>query len=66
MGKLSTKKIAMLMCQGFEEVEMTEPRKALQEAGATVHIISPYKDKIKAWNRDHWSNIYDVDVKLEK
>ncbi|MDP4130631.1 MAG: type 1 glutamine amidotransferase domain-containing protein [Bacteroidota bacterium] len=65
MGKLSGKKVAILTENGFEEVELTSPRKALMDAGATVHIVSPQKDKVKAWNHDHWSVQLPVDVNLE-
>ena len=64
MGKLSGKKVAILTENGFEEVELTSPLKALKEAGATVEIISPQKKKVKAWNHDHWSIELPVDVQL--
>ena len=64
MGKLSGKKVAFLTENGFEEVELTSPMKALQEAGAKVDIVSPQKDKVKAWNHDHWSIELPVDVTL--
>ncbi|MEO6070843.1 MAG: type 1 glutamine amidotransferase domain-containing protein [Chitinophagaceae bacterium] len=59
------KKVAILTENGFEEVELTSPKKALEEAGATVHIISPQKDKVTAWDTDHWSIELPVDVVLE-
>ena len=58
------KKVAILTENGFEESELTSPKKALEEAGATVHIISPQKDIVKAWNHDHWSIELPVDVNL--
>ncbi|HEY6975684.1 MAG TPA: type 1 glutamine amidotransferase domain-containing protein [Chitinophagaceae bacterium] len=66
MKNLEGKKIAILTETGFEEVELTSPKKALEQAGATVHIISPQKDKVKAWNHDHWSVELPVDVPLSK
>src|ERR1700741_5071470 len=66
MGKLSGKKVAIITENGFEEVELTSPRKALLVEGAVVHIISPQKGKVKAWNHDHWSIELDVDVQIEK
>ena len=47
MGKLSGKKIAILTENGFEEIELTSPMKALKEAGATVQIVSPQKDRVQ-------------------
>ena len=60
--KLEGKKVAVITENGFEEVELTSPVKALKDAGATVHIISPQKDKVKAWDKDHWSIEVPVDV----
>ena len=54
------KKVAILTETGFEEVELTSPKKALEDAGVEVHIISPQKDKVKAWDHDHWS--FELDV----
>ncbi len=60
------KKVAILTENGFEEVELTSPKKALEEAGATVHIVSAQKDKVKAWDHDHWSIELPVDVQLSE
>jgi protease I len=65
MAKLSGKKVAILTENGFEEVELTSPKKALEEAGADVKIISPQKGKVKAWDHDHWSVELPVDVELD-
>ena len=56
MGKLSGKKVAILTENGFEEIELTSPMKALKDAGATVLIVSPQKNRVKGWDHDHWSN----------
>ncbi|HXL55949.1 MAG TPA: DJ-1/PfpI family protein, partial [Chitinophagaceae bacterium] len=66
MKNLEGKKIAIVTESGFEEVELTSPKKALEEAGATVHIVSPQKDKVKAWDHDHWSIELPVDVNISK
>ncbi|MGN6164335.1 MAG: type 1 glutamine amidotransferase domain-containing protein [Flavisolibacter sp.] len=58
------KKVAILTENGFEEVELTSPMNALEQAGATVQIISPQKDKVKGWNHDHWSIELPVDKNL--
>ncbi len=39
------KKVAILTENGFEEIELTSPKKVLEEAGAIVHIVSPQKEK---------------------
>ena len=65
MATLNGKRVAILSDNGFEEVELTSPKKALEEAGATVDIVSAQKGKIKAWNHDHWSIELDVNVNLD-
>jgi protease I len=50
MENLKGKKIAMLATDGFELVELTEPKKALEQAGATVHVIAPKSGEIKGFN----------------
>ena len=64
MKDLNGKKVAIITENGFEEVELTSPKKALEAAGATVHIVSPQKNKVKAWNHDHWSIEIPVDVNI--
>jgi protease I len=66
MGKLSGKKIAILTENGFEEIELTSPKKALEDAGATVFIVSPQEDKVRGWDHDHWSIELPVDVHISK
>src|SRR5213595_902009 len=60
------KKVAILTENGFEDVELTSPMNALEAAGAEVHIISPQKDKVKAWDHDHWSIEVAVDKLLSE
>jgi protease I len=62
MGVLSGKKVAIITEHGFEEVELTSPKKALEEAGAEVHIVSPQPKTVKAWDHDHWSIELNVNV----
>jgi protease I len=60
------KKIAILTENGFEEEELTVPKKALEEAGMMVYIVSPQKKRVKAWKHDHWSIELPVDVSLDE
>lgn len=62
---LQGKKIAILVTDGFEQVELLEPRKALDEAGATTKVISPTKQKVKGWNLKDWGKEVPVDVPLD-
>ncbi len=56
------KKVAILTENGFEEIELISPKKELEDAGVIVHIISPQKHVVKAWDHDHWSIELKVDV----
>jgi protease I len=62
--KLKGKRVAILVTHGFEQVELTEPRKALQEAGATAHVVSPAEGRVKGWNFTQWGEELPVDVPL--
>ena len=66
MASLNGKKVAILSENGFEEIELTSPKKALEDAGATVHIVSPQKGKVKGWNHDHWSTELPVDKNISE
>jgi deglycase len=65
MASLRGKKIAILATDGFEQVELTEPRKALDEAGATTVLVSPKQGEIKGWKTKEWGNTVKVDKALD-
>jgi protease I len=62
---LQGKKIAILATDGFEQSELTEPRQALQEAGAETQVVSPKHGKIKGWNHKDWGDEVAVDLALK-
>jgi protease I len=64
MESLNGKKVAILVADGFEQVELTEPKKALDEAGAETRIVSPAKGKVKGWQHTEWGDEMPVDVPL--
>jgi protease I len=64
--KLHGKKIAIVATDGFEQVELTEPKKALETAGATVHVVSPKSGQIKGWNHTDWGDKTSVDKTLDE
>jgi protease I len=66
MESLQGKKIAILVTDGFEQVELTEPRKALDQAGAKTAIVSPAEGKVKGWNHTEWGDKLPVDVPLQQ
>lgn len=57
-------KVAILVTDGFEQVEMTEPRKSLDEAGAETTLVSPKDGQVKAWNFTEWGDTFPVDMPL--
>lgn len=66
MERLQGKKVAILVADGFEQVELTEPKKALDEAGAKTSIVSPSKGKVKGWKHTEWGDELPVDVPLNQ
>lgn len=63
---LKGKKVAILVEDGFEQVELTSPKEALEAAGAKTHIISPKRDKVKGWEHTKWGQDFHVDVAIEQ
>jgi protease I len=57
-------KVAILVAEGFEQVELTEPKKALEKAGAQTRIGSPVKDQVQGWNHFEKADPFPVDVPL--
>ncbi|QRY80163.1 type 1 glutamine amidotransferase [Pseudomonas sp. PDNC002] len=62
---LKGKTIAILVTDGFEQVELTGPREALEEAGAKVKILSDSTDKVRGWNHDKPADTFKVDGTFE-
>jgi protease I len=59
-------KVAILITDGFEEVEMVKPREALDKAGAETKIVSPKEGKVRSWNHTEWGKEYPVDRPLDE
>lgn len=64
--KLEGIQVAILVADGFEQVELTGPKKALEEAGAKTFIVSPAKGQVKSWDNANWGEDFPVDIDLEK
>lgn len=63
---ISGRRVAILVEDGFEQVELTEPRQALEQAGAKPVIVSPKQDQVKGWNHTQWGDELPVDVQLDE
>ena len=66
LSKVKGKRVAILVTDGFEQVEMTGPRKALDDAGAKSVLIAPKAGQVKAWASTEWGKKFDVDLTLDK
>jgi protease I len=61
---LSSRKIAILATDGFEQSELIEPQRALRNAGATVDVVAPKSGSIRGWDEKDWGDEVKVDVEL--
>ena len=66
MTTLTGKKVAILVAEGFEQVELTDPRKALDAAGAQTRIVSNAKGEVQGWKHFDKADKFKVDVPLEQ
>lgn len=62
---LNGRKVAILATDGVEHAELTEPRKALDEAGAKTTLVSPKSGTIKSWQKGNWKDELQVDATLD-
>lgn len=59
-------KIAIVATDGFEQIELTEPRKALESAGAETFVVAPDSGSITGWDRTDWGDDITVDRTLDQ
>jgi protease I len=64
--QLQGKRVAALVTDGFEQVELLEPKKALEAAGAKVDVVSPKQDRVRGWNHTEWGTDVRVDRGLDE
>jgi protease I len=62
---LKGRRIAIVATHGFEQSELTEPRAALDRAGATTVVIAPKAGSIRGWKHKEWGDEVAVDVTLD-
>jgi deglycase len=63
--ELQGKRVAALVTHGFEQIELLEPKGALEAAGARVDVISPEAGKVKGWNHKEWGDQVPVNRTLD-
>ena len=64
--KLSGKRVAVVATDGFEQAELTEPMKALQDAGAKAEIVSPKSGQIQGWKHFDKADFFKVDKTIDQ
>jgi protease I len=57
-------RVAILATDGFEQSELLEPRRALDEAGAETRVVSPKRGPIRGWKHSEWGDDLEVDIPL--
>jgi protease I len=65
-GNVTGLKVAILVEDGFERVELVKPRKALDQAGAETRIVSPKNERVRSWNFTDWGEDFPVDIALDR
>ncbi|MBW3625286.1 MAG: type 1 glutamine amidotransferase [Armatimonadetes bacterium] len=65
-NRLQNKRVALLVAEGFEQIELTEPKQALEREGAIAHIVSPHEKEVKGWNHTEWGDAFPVDEPLNQ
>jgi protease I len=66
MSDLKGKRVAIIVTDGFEQIEMTSPREALDNAGAKTVLVSPKDDKVQGFKHHDKADSFDVDLPLSK
>lgn len=61
---LQGKRVAILATDGFEQSELMEPKRALEQAGIETQVVSPKSGEIKGWNKTDWGQAVPVDLAL--
>lgn len=64
MSALEGKTVAFLVADGFEQVEMTEPWKAVEEAGGTPRLVGKEGDQVRGFHHFDQGDAFDVDIEV--
>lgn len=65
-ANLKGKKVAILVMDGFEQIELTSPKEALEKAGAVTEIVSPKSGEVEGWHHFDKGDKFKVDVPLSE
>ncbi len=64
-NRLSGKHVAIVATDGFEQAELLEPKRALEQAGAKVDVVSPKAGSIRGWAEKDWGQAVVVDKSID-
>jgi protease I len=64
--QLQGKRVAILVTDGFEQVEMESPRQALDDAGALTELVAPGAGMVRGWKHTEWGDQFEIDRNLAK
>jgi protease I len=65
VARLTGKYVAMLVADGFEQIELTSPIAALEAAGAKTFIVLTKHDVVRGWKRSDWGDAFEVDLPID-
>lgn len=65
MTSVAGKRVAILVADGFEQIELCAPRDALEAMGVETELIAPQIGEVRGWDIDDWGALFEVDVALE-
>lgn len=65
-GRLDGKRVVALVTDGFEQIELFEPKQALEAEGGRVEVVAPDGDTVRGWNHTQWGQDVKVDRHLDQ
>jgi protease I len=66
MTDLNGKRVAIIVADGFEQIEMTSPREALDQAGAKTVLVSPRDGEVQGFKHHDKADKFKVDLPLNR
>jgi deglycase len=66
MASVNGVKVAILVTDGFEQDELLQPRKALDQTGAETKVVSPKDKTVRAWKHTDWGATITVDERFNR
>jgi protease I len=65
-SELQGKRVAAIVTDGFEQIELLEPKGALEAAGARVDVVAPRAGTVRGWNHKEWGDNIPVDRTIDE